>query len=104
VYPLADDAEELSDEAPMTVEVPSCLCFSFLFFFTLVTGPRRSLSLKPSDTGVYEPEIRTRLGTTAHFCKVFVLKLYPLADDAEELSGEAPMTVEVPAFWGQNHV
>ena len=25
------------------------------FFFTLVTGPRRSLSLKLSDTGVYEP-------------------------------------------------
>ena len=26
-----------------------------LFFFTLVTGPRRSLSLKLSDTRVYEP-------------------------------------------------
>ena len=25
------------------------------FFFTLVTGPRRSLSLKLSDTRVYEP-------------------------------------------------
>ena len=32
------------------------------FFFTLVTGPRRALSLKLSDTRVYEPEIRTRLG------------------------------------------
>jgi len=29
-----------------------------LFFFTLVTGPRRSLSLKLSDTKVYEPQIR----------------------------------------------
>jgi len=37
------------------------------FFFTLVTGPRRSLSLKLSDTRVYEPQIRARLGTTAHF-------------------------------------
>jgi len=32
-----------------------------------VTGPRRSLSLKLSDTRVYEPHIRARLGTTAHF-------------------------------------
>ena len=32
------------------------------FFFTLVTGPRRSLSLKLSDTSVYEPQIRARLG------------------------------------------
>ena len=38
----------------------------FFFFFTLVTGPRRSLSLKLSDTRVYEPQIRARLGTTAH--------------------------------------
>ena len=34
-------------------------------FFTLVTGPRRSLSLKLRDTRVYEPQIRARLGTTA---------------------------------------
>jgi len=32
------------------------------FFSTLVTGPRRSLSLKLSDTKVYEPQIRARLG------------------------------------------
>jgi len=29
----------------------------FFFFFTLVTGPRRSLSLELSDTRVYEPQI-----------------------------------------------
>jgi len=46
-----------------------------LFSFTLVTGPRRSLGLKLSDTRVYEPQIRARLGTTAHFCEVVVLKL-----------------------------
>jgi len=38
------------------------------FFFTLVTGPRRSLSLELSNTRVYEPQIRARLVTTAHFC------------------------------------
>ena len=27
----------------------------FFFFFTLVTGPRRSLSLKLSETKVYDP-------------------------------------------------
>ena len=37
------------------------------FFFALVTGRRRSLSLKLSDTRVFEPQIRARLGTTAHF-------------------------------------
>jgi len=31
---------------------------TFFFFFTLVTGPRRSLSLKLSDTRVYEPQLR----------------------------------------------
>jgi len=37
----------------------------FLFFFTLVTGPRRSLNLRLSDARVYEHQIRARLGTTA---------------------------------------
>ena len=41
----------------------------FFFFSTLVTGPARSLSLKLSDTRVYEPQVRARLGTTAHFCR-----------------------------------
>jgi len=34
---------------------------SCFVFFTLVTGPRRSLSLKLSDTRVYEPQIRSAL-------------------------------------------
>jgi len=43
----------------------------FFFFFTLVTGPSRSLSLKLlSDTRVYEPHIRAHLGNTARFCEV----------------------------------
>jgi len=47
----------------------------FLLFFTLVTGPRRSLNLKLSDTRVYAPQIRARLATTAHFCKAVALEL-----------------------------
>ena len=34
---------------------------AFFFFFTLVTGRRRSFSLKLSDTRVYEPQIQARL-------------------------------------------
>ena len=45
---------------------------TFFFFFTLVTGPRRSLRLNLSDTRDYTPQIRARLGTTAHLCKVVV--------------------------------
>ena len=41
-----------------TVDHPTQL----FFFLTLATGPGRSLSLKLSDTRVYEPEIRARLG------------------------------------------
>ena len=33
-------------------------CIKGFFFFTLVTGPRRSLRLKLSDTRVNEPQIR----------------------------------------------
>ena len=33
------------------------------------------MSLKLSDTRVYEPQIRARLGTTTHLCEVVVLKL-----------------------------
>ena len=41
----------------LALALPSRFCF---FFFTLVTGPRRSLSLKLSDTRVYEPPILAR--------------------------------------------
>ena len=40
------------------------------FFFTLVTGPRGSLSLTLSETRVYAPQTRALLGTTPHFCEV----------------------------------
>jgi hypothetical protein len=42
------------------------MVFFFFFFFTLVTCYRKSLSLKLSDTRVYEPQVRARLETTAH--------------------------------------
>ena len=43
--------------------------FFFFFFVTLVTGPRRFLSLKLSDTRVYTPQIRAHAGITANFWK-----------------------------------
>ena len=46
-------------------------------FLALVTGPGRSSSLKLSDTRVYEPQIRARLVTKAHFCEGVVVKLCP---------------------------
>ena len=57
----------------------------FFFFFTLVTGPTRSLSLKLSDTRVYEPQIRARLGTTTHFCEVVGIDLEVAVDDASRV-------------------
>ena len=47
------------------------MSFLLIFFFTLVRGPSRSLSLNLSDTRVYEPQTRARLGTNAHLCTVF---------------------------------
>jgi len=43
-----------SDHLSVTLSVEDRLCL-LLLFFTLVTGPRRSLSLKLSDTRVYGP-------------------------------------------------
>jgi len=43
---------------------PRHICWQVFFFFTLVTGPRRSLILKLGDTRDYEPQVRAFLGTT----------------------------------------
>ena len=40
-----------------------------------VSSPSLLSSLPLSDTHVYEPSIRSLLGTAAHFCEVVVLKL-----------------------------
>ena len=67
-----------------------------LFFFTLFTDPRRIWSPKLSDTRVYEPPIRARLGTTAHFCEVVLLKLR-VRKEIASLNREAlAKSVEVP--------
>ena len=53
--PEPQQASERSGRAPRSATQV------FFFFFTLVAGPRRSLSLKLSDARVYEPQIRPRL-------------------------------------------
>jgi len=55
---LLQDGEEA--EGLGLVEMTKLVFFFFFFFCTLVTGPRRSLSLKLSNTRVYEPQIRAR--------------------------------------------
>jgi len=78
--PLNAVGEQMRASGPRSSEtssppglVPTPVIIFFLLLFTLVTGPGRSLSLKLSDTRVYEPHIRARLGTTSHFCGVVVL-------------------------------
>jgi len=67
--PQSDDASHPGPDASgggtdagqpdvLTPNLTTLLTSSF-FFFTHVTGPRRSLSLNLSDTRVYEPQIRT---------------------------------------------
>jgi len=61
--PRSTVAEQGSFTDTMGVVVSDIFWYSTsFFFFTLVTGLRRSLSLKQSDARVYEPQIRARLG------------------------------------------
>ena len=73
----------------------------FFFFFTLVTGPSRSLSLKLGDTRVYEPQIRARLGTTTHFWRVCQGRLTWSSSDAMQAavrcSSERTLTTLPPS-------
>jgi len=79
-----DDAKEIPD--PDSSDLQDSFRSSdrcFFFFFTLVTGPRRSLSLELSDTRVYEPQIRARLGTTltgARRVRCWILDFEPSLD------------------------
>jgi hypothetical protein len=43
------------------------------FKVTTVFAASSLSSLELSDTAVYEPSIRARLGTTSHFCKVVLI-------------------------------
>jgi len=78
----------LMSQVPLYVEgylrffdtLDAAVVWDWSFFFTLVTGPTRSLRLKLIETRVYEPEIRARLGTTANVCQVVVLNLRLLTD------------------------
>jgi len=62
------------------------------------------MSLKLSDTRVDEPQIRARLGTTAHFCRVVVLwELYwmdgPKANHAAVLALKPLVDVKQIEKW-----
>ena len=65
--------------------------FFFFFFITLVTGPRWSLNIKLSDTMVYEPQIRTRLGTAANSYELLVRDVQTL-----HLQPQTPNPKRVP--------
>jgi len=86
--PLHIYAKKMGSRPPqMTAALPPKVIS--LFFFPLVTAPRRSLSLKLSDTKVYEPQIRARLGTASHFCEVVLkLRAVPSCADLVQLSIE----------------
>ena len=51
------------------------------------TGPRRALSLKLSDTRVYEPEKRTRLGRNRELCTLLRARQGYLAHFGGTLAG-----------------
>jgi len=53
----------------ISVQESELLVSFFFFFFTLVTGPRRSLSLKLSDTRVYEPLVPIRVDNVTDRCR-----------------------------------
>ena len=69
--------------SPSTIEAARVVCgpsagpVFFLFLFTLVTGPRRSWSLKLSNARVYEPAIRARLGNHNIPFRVVLLQVLP---------------------------
>ena len=56
--PLCPDTALAVGQVPALLTNDVLPTLASFFFFTLVTGPRRSLSLKLSDTRVYEPQIR----------------------------------------------
>ena len=61
---LAAESVGLSRKDPSSHWFRGAAPDPFFFFFTLVTGPRRFLSLELSDTRVHEPQIRARLCQT----------------------------------------
>jgi len=87
----------------------------FFFFFTLVTGPRRSVSLELSDTRVYEPQIRARLGrrgwtcgpgarTLCHTHDFFRILVYLVIYDSGQVSLEHLLLSRNPSQRGLWHL
>jgi len=65
-----------------------------VFFFTPVTGPRRSLSLKLSDIRVYAPQIRIKVmrGAYSGQCKGFAFALFATPEGAQSNKEEEAAT------------
>jgi len=61
------------------------------FFFTLDTGPRRSLSLDLSDTRVCEPQTRARVPPSSGEC-IF------LSESSDEVTARFGVTTNIEAF------
>ena len=61
---------------------PRCILF---FVFTLVTGPRRSFSLKLSDKRVYAPQIRARDGCRMAWLGALVARELDASSDKRSL-------------------
>ena len=69
MYPVQPTRARNLLSYPVSPEFLLLFFFFFLFFFSLLS------SLELSDTKVYEPYIRARLGDASHLCKGAVLKL-----------------------------
>ena len=104
--------KKLMDETGITRHAP-IRCYFFSFLFAVVTSPRRSLTLTLSDTRVYEPQIRARLGITAHSvliacwqCHNFKFKLlHSRTVLVKKLMDETGSTRPVPMlFWSLSAV
>ena len=67
---------------------------SFFFFFTLVTGPRRSLSLKFRDTRVHEPQIPVR---SVRRCRCY--KSCEPSLDASSFRSDVTSPIKILSSW-----
>jgi len=69
---------------------------AFFFFSSLLLS-----SLELSDTKVYKPEIRARLGTAAHFCEVVI---HPIMAPTTRLSANGSKGGVGSLLWVGNSV
>ena len=78
---------------------PRLLPLQVVLLLYSLTGPRRALSLKLSDTRVYEPEKRTRLGRNRELCTL--LQVVP-SHMAHIIQGSVPTAPAPPPRWCQH--